>query len=75
MKSYLVFDLPEDQNEFGLANKSQAMFCCLWDMDQQLRSWLKYGVEYASGDEALERTRDRLHEILEENGVNLDDFA
>ena len=75
MRAYLVFDLPEDRNEFALANKGQDMFCCLWDFDQQLRSWLKYDVEFTSPDEALEKARERLHGILEEYGVNLDDFA
>jgi hypothetical protein len=47
-------------------------------MDQHLRSELKYGTrEGELSDEAytaIERTRTKLHEILEENGIILDEL-
>jgi len=43
-----------------------------WDIDQDLRRWLKYGHKFESADEALEGVRERLWSIMEERGISMD---
>jgi len=44
----------------------------VWEIDQQLRSKLKYGHEFKTVDEALEKIRTYLHTYIEEKGVSLE---
>ena len=74
MKIYLIFS-DDEENESKLALKGADMFCCLFDFDQQLRSWLKYDHGFKNADEALEGARERLHQIMEAHAVNLDEFG
>jgi hypothetical protein len=50
------------------------MHSVLWDMDQWLRSKIKYGPDDMSEDtyNAFELCRETLHESLNENNINLD---
>ena len=69
MKATLTFNLPEDNDEFTLAQRGREYYSYLWDLDQDLRSWLKHGHQFKSVDEALERIREELHAQ-----VNFDDI-
>ena len=73
MKATLEFNLPEDQDEFKLASDGGKWHLVAWDMDQYLRGVLKYGNEYKDADEALEKARDRLHELMDGHSVSLYD--
>lgn len=72
MKAYLVFSLPEDQGSFDITCRSIDMFCVLHEIDQELRSWLKYGHSFKSVDETLEKVRSTLRETMESHGIDLD---
>ena len=72
MQAVLKFDLPEDQDNFTAASHGMDYALTCWDIDQKLRSWLKYGHNFESADEALERVREVLTEIMDDNGVHLD---
>jgi len=76
MRATLEYNLPEETNEFILASRAQDMALVLSDIDQQLRSWLKYGYTQTTGftsvDEALETVRNTLHEVLVEHNLTLD---
>ncbi len=79
-KAILEFNLDEvdDRDAHLRAIKSLSLTLALWEMDQHLRSELKYGTREGElsdeGYKAIERTRERLHEILEENGIILDEL-
>jgi hypothetical protein len=71
MKAKLIFNLPEDQNEWENAVNANAMYCALWNIQQELRTLWKY--EELSEDEwkIVERIRNKFFDILEENNINL----
>jgi len=55
MKAILEFNLPEDAEEFNVASKSMDWALLAWDIDQMIRSLLKYHPdEYKTGEQALE---------------------
>jgi hypothetical protein len=75
MKAILEFNLPEDQNEYQMANDASKMFSTLWDMDQWLRAQYKYMAdeEYSKDKyEAYEKCRGHLRDLMFENNINLD---
>ena len=67
MKAILKFNLPEDNQEFELSTKASKMYCTLWELDQWLRSEIKYG-----GREELDEVRDKLREIMNDNRIDFD---
>ena len=73
MKATLEFNLPEDQSDFDLAVNGAKAQLALWEMDQWLRSQTKYAPDDISEDtfKAFELCRERLREIVYENGINL----
>jgi hypothetical protein len=71
MKAILEFDLPEDQQEFQLANEAADWHSVVWEVDQMLRQHLKYGHELKSADEALEQIRKFLYEEMKDRNLQL----
>ena len=67
MKAIIEFNLPEQQPEYDIHCQASKMFAVLWDFDQWLRSQIKHG----NRDE-LQEIRDKLHEFINEEGVNLE---
>lgn len=78
MKATLEFNLPEDHDDFELATKGGKWYSVVWDMDQWLRSQYKYmpDGEYSEDKyNAYYEARQKLNEIINENGVSLDDVS
>lgn len=78
MKATLEFNLPEDQQEFNFATKGSNWWNVCWDMDQWLRTQYKYipDAEYSEDKyNAYYEARLKLNEIINENGVNLEDVG
>jgi hypothetical protein len=73
MKAILEFNLPEDQREFEIANQSKDMLCIIGNLEDALRSYLKYGHEFKTPEEALQAIRTRLHEEINIRRVNIHD--
>ena len=73
MKAILEFNLPEDQREFEIANQSKDMLCIIGNLEDALRSYLKYGHEFKTPEEALQAIRTRLHEEVNIRRVNIHD--
>jgi hypothetical protein len=73
MKATLEFNLPEDKHEWNNAVQADAMFACLWDLSQELRTMWKY-QQYQTEEEyaIVESIRDKIYEILNEHNINLD---
>ena len=72
MQAKLIFDLPEENEEFTLASKGQDLWSVVFEMDQWLREQLKYGHTYYSADDALEAARTKLNHIMDEHGISID---
>ncbi len=66
MKRVLIFE-DDDQDQFTAAIHGIDFWFCLWDLDQWLRSQIKY-----SDKTEFEEIRDELYNIMHKHGVNLD---
>jgi len=65
MKATIEFNLPEEADEYQLANNGRVFWSALWDIKQQIRSILKYGTEKEL-DKVLEDLRDLIPHQVEE---------
>ncbi len=78
MKGILEFDLDEpfDRVAHMRAVKAVDMASALWDMDQYLRSQTKYAPDSMPSEVygALQETRDKLHEIMSDHSIDLDEL-
>jgi len=74
MKAILEFNLPDDQPEFDNAINGTKWSLVAWELDQWLRSQIKYSPDDMSQEayEAFEQCRDKLHEIKNEYNLNFD---
>ncbi len=72
MKAILEFNLPEDSAEHLLAIRGSDFHSVCWDLDQDLRGWLKHGHEFKTPEEAIEAVRDRLRQLMEDKDISLD---
>lgn len=73
MKATLEFNLPEDQPEFNTAIKGSDWRQVCWEMDQWLRAQYKHmpDEEYSQDSyEAYYQARQKLNELVNENGVS-----
>ena len=78
MKATLEFNLPEDQIEFGFATNGSKWWNVCWQMDQWLRAQYKYMPDEKYSKEkydAYYEAREKLFELMQENGVSLDDVS
>lgn len=73
MKAILKFYLPDDQQEYDLANNGLNFWRVLYELDQDLRSKTKYASDDLPKDkyDAYQEIRDKLHELMAENYINL----
>ena len=70
MKAILEFELPEYKEEFDVATKAMDWAILAWDIDQSIRSLMKYHPEeYETGEQAFEHIRDEIHDLMEERGL------
>lgn len=79
MKAILEFDLNDfendDRSQFQNAIDGPKWKMAMWELDQWLRTQYKYmsDVEYtASAYEAYEKSREKLNEIINAEGLKLD---
>ena len=72
MKATLEFNLPEDQFEYDCAFKSFKMWSALEEINQELRLIWKYEDLKENQFEMVERIREKIFEILQDNEINLD---
>jgi hypothetical protein len=74
VKAILEFNLPDDQQEYALANSGLAFWHVLYELDQDLRAKTKYASDDLPQDkyDAYQEVRDMLHELMNENNITLD---
>lgn len=70
MKAKLIYTLPEEDDLFKRAVKSDKLCETLWDYSQYLRSQLKY----SENPDTLDKARDKFHELMRDNDINLDEL-
>ena len=72
MEAILKFNLPEDKEQFDVAAKAMDWALLVWDIDQSIRTLAK-NIEsenrFLDGEQALEHIREKLHDIMEEKGL------
>jgi len=77
-KAILEFNLDEleDESAHMRCVKAKDMALALWDMDQHLRAQTKYAPDSMPGEvyDALQETRDKLHEIMNSYNIDLDEL-
>jgi hypothetical protein len=74
MKAILEFNLPDDDQEYNLANNAYNFWRILYELDQELRTKTKYSPDDMTDDDydAYQQIREKLHELMTENNVSLD---
>ena len=74
MKAILEFNLPEDQQDFDLANSGMKFWSVLWELDQSLRSKTKYAPDSLPQDkyDAYQEIREELRELMLNNDISFD---
>ena len=72
-KATITFTLPEEQPDFHDAVHASDYKMVLWDLDQRLRSKLKYDDTLDNiSAAAYQDARDILHGLLNDYGVSID---
>jgi hypothetical protein len=72
-KATITFSLPEEQQDFHDAVHALDYKMVLWDLDQRLRSKLKYDDTLDNiSAAAYQDARDILHGLLNDYGVSID---
>ena len=71
MKALLKFSLPEEQDEFETANNGWKYRSILCDIDNFLRSKLKYGELSPGEDGAYDKTRTELWNLINEHKIDI----
>lgn len=69
MKAILSFTLPEDREEFELAQYGSRILCVLQELDQKLRNDVKYGQLPESQVELYNGIRDMITQLSDEQDV------
>lgn len=77
MKATLTFDLndSDERAEHKRAIQATDAYLVLWDLDQELRQKLKYSELTGEREIAYSEIREKLHDLLSNYGVNLDDLT
>ena len=73
MTAQLTFNLPEESAEHKIALDGWKWRTVVDDLNNYLRSALKYGNDFKSANQALESTRERLFALMTEEGISLDE--
>ena len=72
MKATLQFNLPDDREEYELANNASKWYSICWDMKQEIRKNLKYNDKLTEEqNNVYQSLYDYLHEKLSEYGLDL----
>ena len=73
MKGILEFDLRDDQKEFETACNADKYKSLIWDLDQYLRSEIKYNVNLSHDTTiAFQLIRDKISQELLENNISIE---
>lgn len=73
MKTTLIFDLPNEQEEFSAAINGLAAHCALREIDNLFRTKLKYEEDAHTEKELelLQQLRDEINRIIEYHNLDV----
>lgn len=69
MKAILEFNLPEDNVECRQAMNGGAWESVLWELDQELRSTVKWGDDEVKAEYA-EKIREKIYELMSNHNLS-----
>ena len=75
MKAQLIFNLPEDQQEFNFATQGSDWWNVCWEMDKWLRAQYKYMPDESYSEDKYNtyvEAREKLLELINDNNLNID---
>jgi hypothetical protein len=72
MKATLSYQLPEEEADFRNALDGRELRLVLWDLDQWLRSKVKYAVLPEAEAKAFEQAREQLRILAADYGVTIE---
>ena len=77
MQSILLFNLPEDRDEYIAAVKGMDYYLSFWDITQWLREQIKYNAGNLSNDAIiqLERIQEEIFATLAERNIDLNEIS
>ena len=73
MKAILEFDLPEENAEYRLANKGGDYYSAISDIQDYLRSKIKYSDLQEKERKTFNDFYDEFFKILNDHNINLDE--
>jgi hypothetical protein len=64
----------EDREELELFQQSRKLWVTFWEVEQELRSWIKYNSQNLSPEQldGVDKFRTKFYEIINENQIKLD---
>ena len=64
----------EDREELQMFQQSRKLWVAFWELEQELRSWVKYNSQNLSSEEleGVAKFRTRFYEIINDNQIKLD---
>ena len=64
----------EDREELQIFQQSRKLWVTFWELENELRSWVKYNSQNLSSEEleGVAKFRTRFYEIINENQIKLD---
>lgn len=68
-KVTIEFDTVEDKDEMEMCLNGSKWYSLAWELDQYLRGRLKYSELSEEVYKELSETREKLHEIMREEGL------
>lgn len=71
MKAILEFNLPEDQDDYELANNARNMLYVLSELKDHLRSTIKHGEMTDDKYDAYDEVWSKLFELMSEYSVRI----
>ena len=71
MKLTLEFKLPEEDEEFYYANNGLNYYSVCHELDQYLRSKVKYEPLTEKQDDIYQEIRNKLYDLIQNNNVKL----
>ena len=69
MRVTVEFDLPDEKYEFHNFNQANKMNEFIWEFQELLRSWDRYGHPFKDADDALDQIRNEWFRMREQIGV------
>lgn len=73
MEAILKFNLPEEQEEFEYAVNGSKWASLVWNLDQELRSKIKYSENITEEQENVYReVKSMLYELMSEKNLTLE---